>query len=66
MQTSAVAGDMVSVRLPYGTDRDWVRNLTAAGGGVVVRCGRKLAVTDPQVSKEGRVGILRLRVSGPV
>ena len=64
--TAFVKGDMVSVRLPYGTDRDWVRNLIAAGGGVVVRRGRKLAVTDPQVSKEGRVGVLRLRVAGPV
>ena len=60
-----VKGDVVTVRLPYGTDRDWVRNLEAAGGGVIERRGRKLAVTDPQVSKEGRVGVLRLKLAGP-
>ncbi len=61
-----VKGDTVTIRLPYGTDRDWVRNLVAAGGGVIRRRGRRLRVTEPQVSKDGRVGVLRLRIAGPV
>jgi len=60
-----VKGDTVTVRLPYGTDRDWVRNLIAANGGVIQRRGRRLRVTDPAVSKEGRIGVLRLKVEGP-
>jgi len=61
--TARVKGDVVEIRLPYGTDRDWVRNLEAAGGGVIERRGRKLRVVDPQVSKDGRIGVLRLKVS---
>ncbi|MGH3581783.1 MAG: nitroreductase family deazaflavin-dependent oxidoreductase [Mycobacterium sp.] len=41
--------DGVAVLLPYGTDTDWVRNLTAAGGGRVQMLGRTFAVTDPRV-----------------
>src|SRR5438067_13830772 len=60
-----VKGDVVTVRLTYGTDRDWVRNLVAAGGGVIERRGRQLRVSDPQVVKDGRVGVLRLKIAGP-
>ncbi|MBS9534412.1 nitroreductase family deazaflavin-dependent oxidoreductase [Mycobacterium sp. M1] len=41
--------DGVAVLLPYGTDRDWVKNLTAAGGGRVKFSGRTFAVTDPRI-----------------
>ena len=61
-----VRGDVVTVRLPYGTDRDWVRNVVAAGGGVIERRGRRMRVRDPQVSKEGRIGSLQMRIAGPV
>lgn len=38
-----------AVVLFYGPDRDWVANLRAAGGGVLVRRGRRLAVGEPAV-----------------
>ncbi|MEC3975601.1 nitroreductase family deazaflavin-dependent oxidoreductase [Amycolatopsis sp. H20-H5] len=37
------------VALPYGRDRDWVRNLTAAGGGVLVRLGKPLVIAKSTV-----------------
>lgn len=41
--------DGVAVLLTYGPDRDWLRNLTAAGGGTMRRYGRSFPVTDPRV-----------------
>lgn len=38
-----------AVFLTYGPDRDWVRNLKAAGGGKLVHRGRIYEVTDPRV-----------------
>lgn len=38
-----------AVILFYGPDTDWVRNLEAAGGGVVVRRGRRWWVGPPEV-----------------
>jgi deazaflavin-dependent oxidoreductase (nitroreductase family) len=35
--------------LTYGPDRDWVRNLVAAGGGKLVHRGRTYEVTEPKV-----------------
>ena len=61
-----VKGDSVTIRLPYGTERDWVRNLVAAGGGVIQRRGRRVRVTEPEVSKDGRIGVLHLKIAGPV
>ena len=63
--TAFVKDGVVTVRLPYGTDRDWVRNVMAANGGVIQRRGQRMRVTDPGVSKEGRIGVLRLKVEGP-
>ena len=60
-----VRGDVITIRLPYGTDRDWVRNLVAAGGGVIQRRSRRVRVTEPTVSKEGRIGALRMKIAGP-
>lgn len=37
------------VALPYGPDTDWVRNLRAAGGGVVHHDGSAVRVRDPEV-----------------
>lgn len=39
----------VAILLTYGPDRDWLRNLTAAGGGRLRRHGRSFTVRDPQV-----------------
>ncbi|HTM84455.1 MAG TPA: nitroreductase family deazaflavin-dependent oxidoreductase [Mycobacterium sp.] len=41
--------DGVAILLPYGEHRDWVRNLTAAGGGRAVMGGRTFELTEPRV-----------------
>jgi hypothetical protein len=35
--------------LPYGLNRDWIRNLTAAGCARVQRYGKTVAVTNPRI-----------------
>ncbi len=42
--------DGVAVLLTYGPDRDWLKNLTAAGQGRMQRYGRTFTVADPQVT----------------
>ena len=39
----------VAILLTYGPERDWLKNLTAAGGGRLRRYGRLIAVRDPRV-----------------
>ncbi|MGV0793881.1 nitroreductase family deazaflavin-dependent oxidoreductase [Mycolicibacterium sp. XJ1819] len=39
----------VAILLTYGPDRDWLKNLKAAGGGVLKRHGRTFPVKDPRV-----------------
>lgn len=41
--------DGVAILLTYGPDRDWLKNLVAAGGGRLRRHGRSIAVRDPRV-----------------
>ncbi len=41
--------DGVAILLAYGDDRDWVRNLVAAGGGRAVMGGKTFDVTDPRI-----------------
>lgn len=41
--------DGVAILLTYGPDRDWLKNITAAGGGKMRRHGKTFAVSDPQV-----------------
>jgi len=41
--------DGVAVLLTYGPDRDWLKNITAAGGGTIRRYGRSFPVSDPRV-----------------
>lgn len=38
-----------AVLLTYGPERDWVKNLLAAGGGEIVWRGRRIAVSEPRV-----------------
>lgn len=38
-----------AILLTYGPDRDWLKNITAAGGGRLTRRGRTVSVTDPRV-----------------
>ncbi len=35
--------------LTYGPDRDWLKNITAAGGGRIKRHGKTFAVAEPRV-----------------
>jgi deazaflavin-dependent oxidoreductase (nitroreductase family) len=39
----------VAILLSYGPDRDWVKNLNAAGGGQIKHYGRMHSYTDPRV-----------------
>jgi deazaflavin-dependent oxidoreductase (nitroreductase family) len=39
----------VAILLTYGPDRDWLKNLTAAGGGRLRRNGKTFGVADPRV-----------------
>ena len=42
-------GDGVAILLTYGPDRDWLKNVTAAGSGRLKRSGRTFVVSDPRV-----------------
>ena len=39
----------VAILLTYGPDRDWLKNITAAGGGRMKRYGKTFELRDPQV-----------------
>ncbi|CQD05761.1 deazaflavin-dependent nitroreductase family protein [Mycobacterium lentiflavum] len=39
----------IAVLLTYGPDRDWLKNLKAAGGGKMRRHGKTFGITNPQV-----------------
>lgn len=39
----------VAILLTYGPDRDWLKNLTAAGGGRMRRNGKSFGIADPRV-----------------
>lgn len=47
--------DTIIVPLPYGTEIDWLRNLQAAGEGVVKLDGRSVTVDEPEVVPVDRV-----------
>jgi deazaflavin-dependent oxidoreductase (nitroreductase family) len=42
-------GDGFLVSLPYGPDRDWVRNVVAAGHCTLLRGGRRFELTGPRL-----------------
>lgn len=43
----------VAILLTYGPNRDWLKNITAAGGAEMRRHGRTIRLADPRVvSKE--------------
>jgi deazaflavin-dependent oxidoreductase (nitroreductase family) len=46
------------ISLPYGADRDWVRNVVAAGGGTLVRGGRQIDLTHPRLLGAGDAAAL--------
>jgi len=39
----------VAILLTYGPDRDWLKNITAAGGGRMKRYGKTFELRDPQM-----------------
>jgi deazaflavin-dependent oxidoreductase (nitroreductase family) len=41
--------DGVAVLLTYGPNRDWLKNITAAGGGRLRRYGKTFPVTEPRM-----------------
>lgn len=41
--------DGVAILLTYGPNRDWLKNITAAGNARMRRHGRTFTVTDPRV-----------------
>ena len=41
--------DGFAILLTYGPNRDWLKNITAAGGGTLIHYGRVIAVADPRV-----------------
>jgi deazaflavin-dependent oxidoreductase (nitroreductase family) len=43
------AQDGFVIFLGYGTETDWVRNLTAAGGGELEHRRRRYALSNPQI-----------------
>ncbi|MDT5339729.1 MAG: hypothetical protein QOD90_5234 [Mycobacterium sp.] len=47
--TVFTTADGVAIMLTYGPNRDWLKNITASGGGRVKRYGRTFPVTDPRV-----------------
>lgn len=58
--------DGVAVLLTYGPDRDWLKNITAAGGGTMRRHGRSFPVTDPQVVSRDEAATAVTGVMRPV
>jgi deazaflavin-dependent oxidoreductase (nitroreductase family) len=42
-------GDGFLVSLPYGAERDWVRNVVAAGRCTLLRGGRRFELADPRL-----------------
>ncbi|QEN17001.1 nitroreductase family deazaflavin-dependent oxidoreductase [Mycobacterium sp. ELW1] len=41
--------DGIAILLTYGPDRDWLKNISAAGGGRLKRYGRTFTVSNPRV-----------------
>jgi deazaflavin-dependent oxidoreductase (nitroreductase family) len=39
----------IAILLSYGPNRDWLKNITAAGGGRLQRYGKTFGVSDPRV-----------------
>ncbi len=49
------AGNRFAIALTYGPEADWVKNVRAAGGGALVRRGRRIEIISPRLvrSSEG-------------
>ena len=47
--TAQLYAGKVAIALPYSARAQWVRNLEAAGGGEMIRRGRRFDFRDPRV-----------------
>jgi deazaflavin-dependent oxidoreductase (nitroreductase family) len=52
----------VAILLTYGPDRDWLKNLHAAGGGQLQRNGKTFNVSQPQTVTRARAA---QHITGP-
>jgi deazaflavin-dependent oxidoreductase (nitroreductase family) len=48
----------VAILLTYGPNRDWLKNITAAGGGRITRYGKTFSVHDPRVMPKEQAALL--------
>ena len=58
--------DGVAVLLAYGPNRDWLKNLTAAGHGRMQRYGTTFEVTEPQVVSKAEAAPAVTGLSRPI
>jgi deazaflavin-dependent oxidoreductase (nitroreductase family) len=58
------SGSTLYVVLYYGTRAQWVRNLVAAGGGEVVRRGRRERITSVRIERGRRLPVLVAELGG--
>jgi len=54
----------VAVLLTYGPDRDWLKNLRAAGGGRMRRYGKTFGIAEPRVVSKGEAATHVVRGAG--
>lgn len=54
--------DGLAILLSYGPDRDWLKNITAAGHARITRMGRTIEVADPRVVSKAEAAA---HVTGP-
>jgi deazaflavin-dependent oxidoreductase (nitroreductase family) len=54
----------MAVLLTYGPDRDWLKNLKAAGGGQMRHYGKTFGIADPQVVSKEEAATHVLRGAG--
>lgn len=47
--TAQLYDGRVAIVLPYSARAQWVQNLQAAGGGEMIRRGRRVAFTNPRI-----------------
>lgn len=52
------SGDSYVIALTYGRERDWVRNVLAAGGCEIVTRGRTLRLTTPRILRDERLALV--------
>lgn len=49
--------DGVAILLTYGPNRDWLKNITVAGGGKLRRYGKTVTVTEPRIVSKAEAAL---------